>query len=563
MTDSYINGFVMTKRRILPHLLLLFFVVLLILGFIIFASNPIQQRYSTYSLPKHVITLDQNWTADIRQQVSFASFGSHLMPYSWFMNLELADSRGLLSDSSVLEKLGFIPQQPAENNPAGLPAGFSRDRSANGTVWVGLTCAACHARLLTFSGNRIYIDGGPGLLDFVTFEQTVYASLKSTLTNKNKFQRFAKKLGYAGEKINNLIVDLKERVSFFELRHAANETEVTHGYGRIDAFGQIFNAVAVEALGLPDNRHPPDAPVSIPALWDASHLDLVQWNASAINREPGPLAQNITTAFAVYGRIDITGKQSLGYDSSVHIRNLGYLQSQYYKLQSPAWPAGVLGELDKQKIVQGEKIYRQNCQSCHQVIDRGDPRRKLKAGVIALDEVGTDRKTAENFISSRSKTGVLEGTKVQVLLGEPFDETAQTIELVLNAVAGSMLDQPLATIAAIIQESADVYDADMDFARKAYKARPLNGVWASAPYLHNGSVPTLYDVLLPADQRPKTFYVGSRELDIVKVGLRSDYSENASFFDTTLTGNSNAGHEFGATLADAERWALVEFLKTL
>lgn len=553
----------MIKHRFLFNLLSLLIVVLLILGFIVFASKPIQQHFSSYSLPEDVITLDQNWTADIRQQVSFVSFGSRLMPYDWFMNLELADSRRLLSDKSVMQKLGFIPQRPAENNPAGLPAGFSRDRSDDGTVWVGLTCAACHASLLTFRGKSIYIDGGPGMLDFVTFEQMVYSSLESTLTTKDKLERFAKKLGQTGENQKKLVADLKERVSFFELRHTANKTEVPHGYGRVDAFGQIFNAVAVEALGLPDNGHPPDAPVSLPVLWDASHLDLVQWNASAINREPGPLAQNATTALAVYGQVDLTGKRSLGYDSSIRIRNLGYIQNQYYKLQSPVWPTGILGELDKQKIAHGEKIYRQNCLSCHQLIDRSDPDRKVKVGIVPLEEIGTDPKMAENFTGSRSKTGVLEGTKSFVLFGEPFGESAQTIELVLNAVAGSMLDQLLASIAAIIQESEDVYGADMNFKRNAYKARPLNGVWASAPYLHNGSVPTLYDVLLPADERPKTFYVGSRELDIVKVGLRSDYTENASFFDTTLTGNSNTGHEFGAALTDEERWALVEYLKTL
>ena len=168
----------MIKRRFLLGSLSLFLVVLLILGFIIFASNPIQQQYDRYSLPENVITLDQNWTADIRQQVSFTSFGSRLMPYDWFVNLEMAGSHRLLSDNSGLEKLGFILQQPAENNPAGLPAGFSRDRSSKGDVWVGLTCAACHAGLLKFNGKSIYIDGGPGLLDFVSFERMVYDSLK-------------------------------------------------------------------------------------------------------------------------------------------------------------------------------------------------------------------------------------------------------------------------------------------------------------------------------------------------------------------------------------------------
>ncbi len=554
----------MIKRRNVLSALSLLFVLLSILGFILFASRPIQQKYSRYSVPENVITLEQNWTDDIRQQVNFTSFGSRLMLYDWFMNLELADNTLLLSDDRVLEKLGFIPQEPAENNPDGLPAGFSRDRSGDGEIWVGLTCAACHAGLLKYKSKIIHIDGGPGLLDFDSFEKMVSGSLKSTLADANKFERFSKRLGYeTEEEQNQLKDDLKARVAFFDLRNGANETDVPSGYGRLDAFGQIFNAVAVEALGLPDNGHPPDAPVSIPVLWDASHLDLVQWNASAINTEPGPLAQNATTALAVYGEMDLTGDDSLGYASSIHFRNLGYIQSQFYKLQSPVWPEEILGKPDKEKVAQGEKIYRQRCLSCHELIDRSDPERKLRAGVIPLAEVGTDPKMATNFTQSRSRTGMLQGSKSGVLFGEAFGESAQTIELVLNAVAGSMLDQLLATISAVINESRDVYDAEMDFTRSAYKARSLNGIWASAPYLHNGSVPTLYDLLLPAERRPETFYVGSRELDVVKVGLRSDQTENASLFDTALTGNSNAGHEFGSALSDSERWALVEFLKTL
>ncbi len=97
---------------------------------------------------------------------------------------------------------------------------------------------------------------------------------------------------------------------------------------------------------------------------------------------------------------------------------------------------------------------------------------------------------------------------------------------------------------------------------QAYKARPLNGIWATAPYLHNGSVPTLYDLLLPASPtpndpkemtyRPKTFYVGSREFDPKKVGFRTDTNGGSGFFfDTTLPSNSNAGHEYD--YADSDR----------
>ena len=96
----------------------------------------------------------------------------------------------------------------------------------------------------------------------------------------------------------------------------------------------------------------------------------------------------------------------------------------------------------------------------------------------------------------------------------------------------------------------------------AYKARPLNGVWASAPFLHNGSVPTLHDLLRPAAERPRTFAVGRWEYDPKKVGYVSD-GQVPSVFDTSVSGNSNRGHEFGVTLSEEERWAIVEYVKTL
>ena len=55
----------------------------------------------------------------------------------------------------------------------------------------------------------------------------------------------------------------------------------------------------------------------------------------------------------------------------------------------------------------------------------------------------------------------------------------------------------------------------------AYKARPLNGAWATAPFLHNGSVPSLYQLLLPDTEREKSFYLGGNDLDVVNIGFKS------------------------------------------
>ena len=99
-----------------------------------------------------------------------------------------------------------------------------------------------------------------------------------------------------------------------------------------------------------------------------------------------------------------------------------------------------------------------------------------------------------------------------------------------------------------------------------YKARPLNGIWATAPYLHNGSVRTMRQLLLPADQRERSFKVGTRNFDPVDMGF---VSEGAFTLDTSLPGNSNAGHDgpiYGNTVLandPARMNALLEYLKTL
>ena len=98
-----------------------------------------------------------------------------------------------------------------------------------------------------------------------------------------------------------------------------------------------------------------------------------------------------------------------------------------------------------------------------------------------------------------------------------------------------------------------------------YANHPLDGIWARAPYLHNGSVPTLHDLLSPGKDRPKTFYRGYDVYDTAKVGFRTDVAEEngRKFFryDTSLPGNGNGGHEYGTSLSEADKQSLVEYMK--
>lgn len=96
-----------------------------------------------------------------------------------------------------------------------------------------------------------------------------------------------------------------------------------------------------------------------------------------------------------------------------------------------------------------------------------------------------------------------------------------------------------------------------------YKARPLNGIWATAPSLHNGSVPNLGELLLPPAQRSKKFAVGRREFDAQNVGFQTAEVPGAFIFDTARAGNASSGHDYGTTLSPGDRQALLEYLKSI
>lgn len=514
--------------------------------------------------------LAQGWDHQTRQQLSFTSFGSRLIPYDWFMVLEQADSSQLFRDPAHLGALGFITVPADEYNPDGLPIGVVRDQDQERGDAIGLTCAACHTGQVRINGQRIRIDGGQALINFSAFEQALVEAMAATLTDAEKFSRFYTQVSAlqspraavsASLTTQALQVSLGQRLTQLQQRLVNNKTDVAYGYGRLDAFGQIFNAIAVEALNMPENIHSPNAPTSFPVLWDASHLDLVQWNGSAPNKEPGPLFQNAITALAVYGTIEIK-KDYLTYPSSIRINHLADIQNAFYQLSAPVWPQDLAGELNQTQVAVGQQLYQQHCVECHALVDATDKKRKLSAVLTPVTEVGTDPLMARNFSQHQVKTGPLEGERSMILAGKKFAGETSSLELVTHAALGALLNQPWQTLKAIVREYHSNNSAPMPTV-DSYKARPLNGVWASAPYLHNGSIPSIYDLLLPAAQRPQSFYVGNIELDTKKVGHLATLAANTSLFDTSLPGNSNAGHEYATSLTDDERWALVEYIKSL
>src|SRR5262249_54013441 len=153
-----------------------------------------------------------------------------------------------------------------------------------------------------------------------------------------------------------------------------------------------------------------------------------------------------------------------------------------------------------------------------------------------------------NFANRMANTGPLKGTPLLLPPLPIFRDTAKGADILTNVIFGVFVNGTF--LAAPAERSALPHDRPFDLKKKLYyKARPLNGVWATAPYLHNGSVPNLWE-LLSASRNP-SFQVGSRIFDPVKVG----FDPSGSFtFDTTVPGNYNTGHPFGTSLTDPEKW---------
>ncbi|MBX3744976.1 MAG: hypothetical protein KF833_06670 [Verrucomicrobiae bacterium] len=519
-----------------------------------------------------VVSLDQGWTAEEQELFWFTSQGSRIVPYAWFLALEQARSEAPFASDQNIDRYRWLASRPTRHNPDGLPVGFVKDvDERSGESWVGVTCAACHTGQLRYRGVGIRIDGGPTLADAESFFFDLAAALTATQREDAKFQRFARAVqGGGGDpsgaaelraKLEAVTGDIVAR----NRRNRPTPGAGMPGYARLDAFGNIFNEVAGHDLGVADNVKPPDAPVSYPSLWDTPQMDRVQWNGIAHNGGIGPLARNIGEALGAFARVNIQPERGLeGYESSVRVENMGLLEKWLDTLWSPQWPEKFLTAINASKAARGRGHYDRHCVSCHALLDRTNPSRRIQVVLVPISETKTDPGMATGALRQVA-TGRLKDRPSLVVLGTRFGDSALAADILGNAVAGTIIGQPVPAFEAALEEYMAIRTVST-VPTPVYRARPLNGVWATAPYLHNGSVPNLWSLLQRPEERPVEFHVGNREYDPVHVGYQTtpDADGVSSVFDTRRPGNANTGHAWGTTeLSDEEKWELVEFLKSL
>ncbi|WP_193161805.1 c-type cytochrome [Microbulbifer hainanensis] len=568
--------------------------------------------------------LNGGWTDQQRQQFYYAPQGTELlgMDYAWFTNLELPLSHERLATASNMRGWGFIVdpgQKPSALNPGNLPVGLTHHiDAATGRERLDIGCAACHTGELHYKGTALRVDGGqamhsisnPKRGEFIT---TMGASVLETLLNPAKWDRFATRLaGQDDAKRTALRKQLWQFAGALKRFHngpGANKYyPVEEGRGRTDAVGRIANVVFGYDLDEPDNYRVADAPASYPFLWDIWRFDWVQYTGFTNQ----PMARNVGESLGVLAPIKLVDANgnvlqdgTFG-ETTVDLQGQHCVESLLRTLKPPKWPEAVLGKIDIAKARTGKALFANQCAYCHgphtsqsyqwplaanpsetlpgQVgvnwqwdmdgevsrrdgaLYRQDQRTTMWAlPWISTDVVGTDPKLADNFIDGRYDLGKL-------FPGSEPVNAGHGLQLLINELVPKLYRKWGIEGAETV---ADYDGLNVPFRianKRAYKARPLHGVWATPPFLHNGSVPTIYDLLSPLRARPKTFYVGNREYNPRKLGFVTAQSPGSFFMDTTIDGNRNSGHLFtdvdmpgriGELLTEKERYAIIEYLKVM
>ncbi|GEM_PF-5138568 len=360
---------------------------------------------------------------------------------------------------------------------------------------------------------------------------------------------------------------------------------VLPGKARVDAVGAIFNEVAAVAIDAPENIKLANAPVRYPYLWGTPQSAVVQWSGFANNDEfAGPLGRNAGEVLGVHGRVNVPpydpkkqtepythlqeNDPTLGYSSSILMGNIGQIERWLSQLSTPAWP-GFLPAIDPALRDRGEAIFSGNavngvkCVSCHENV-RDSKKEFYRPTLIQTSVIGTDAMMVDN-LALKVNPATLAPWSGGKLQPTPLPDRFSALE----ALAGkAVLGKVLTAVPSALH--SDIYSGPKQdaFDARSYKARPLYGIWAAAPYLHNGSVASLKELLTPEGERKAAFKVGSTEYDPDAVGYSADSCIPGSedCLDTTLPGNRNTGHSgtaYGTELPDQDRKALLEYLKSL
>ena len=415
------------------------------------------------------------------------------------------------------ESLGFIYEKGKD-----LPIGMSRRRYL-GFDLVWLNCAFCHAgtvRETPDSAPRVFTAMPANGFDFRAFMRFLFAAGED---RKFTPQRILFQIKQIRERegmkdlplLDRLVLRgygiyfMRERVLAIRDRLNFLREQPEWGPGRVDTFNPLkayFN--------FPPEKLAPEERIGttdFPSIYNQGQREErkmeLHWDGNNVSLE-----ERNRSASMGAGITPPTADRPSMKRVANWLRNL----------PAPAYPF----KLDKELAAQGAPVYRKYCAECHGT-DGKDFSGKYVGKVTPIEEIGTDRHRLDSY----------------------------TYDVAVN--------QNLIF--------AGYEDERFSHFRKTfgYANSPLDGLWLRAPYLHNGSVPSLRDLLEPSAKRPRSFYRGYDVYDQRKAGFVSDVPDEKGkkffLYETDKPGNSNKGHEgyrYGTELPPAEKEALVEYLKT-
>lgn len=417
--------------------------------------------------------------------------------------------------------LGFVYEDDRD-----LPIGVSKRRHL-GIDRVFLNCAACHAstvRETPSSPPHIYTGMPAHRLDLMAFERFLFACAADARFTPDLVIPAIQEVGGRLSLLDKFVVYpmavhlMRARLTMLQRRFAFmldHGPERDWGPGRVDTF-----AFAKALLNFRMDQSPERESIGVvdfPSIWLQEPRQGMQlhWDGNNTSVEE----RNRSAAFGA-------GATPPTLDRAAMKR----VESWLLMREPPAYPFPV----DRALATKGAPIYAKYCAGCHGA--NGRDFTGLSVGKVApITVIKTDRHRLDSY----------------------------TYELAVNQN--------------LLYAGTDDPNERFRHFRKTngYANMPLDGLWLRAPYLHNGSVPTLWDLLQPRIQRPSRFYRGYDVYDQRKVGFVSDVAEEKGrpFFlfntadskDRSLPGNGREGHEgveYGTALRDDEKWALIEYLKT-
>jgi cytochrome c5 len=407
---------------------------------------------------------------------------------------------------------GFL-QEPGRP----LPIGFSMRRRFIDLT--GLNCAICHVGQVRTSANdqpRVILGMPANTVDLLAFfEFLIACAADNRFTADNIIAEMEKDGGlfFFDRLIYRLAVpQLQAGILKIKLQFDAFMFPVhpKFGPGRVDTFNPYkVNQFSKYYLRGAISDNERIGTADFPSIWNQGPRQGLNLHWDGNNSSVRE--RNFSAAFGA-------GATRENVDAAAIDRIIVWLQD----LKAPAYPFKITS--DKNVLARGEAIYKQRCQACH---DFGG---NLIGKVDPIESIGTDRHRLDSYTEKLAK--------IQLDYGKGYAWEFKNFRKT-----------------------------------NGYANAPLDGIWARAPYLHNGSVPTLWDLLTPENERNggrDVFYRGHGVFDPERVGIRTDVEQaggRRSFrFNVTEPGNSNKGHSgarYGTNLSDDDKRALIEYMKTL